>query len=129
MFAWVHSGALGSFRFALVHSGPPRGHQVHWCSIGFTHASLWVAWFIRICMGSLRPKSRSYCLFDFAWVYSDTPWSCRIHSGSRGFTSPRLGVWVWCEFTLGLAVVAGLIGFRVDSLVRTYGSMGLSGFA
>ena len=124
------------------------GRRVHSGSLRFTQARLAVAGFIGVPLGSLMRALGSqgsfgiawvhsgptFGLFDFAWVYSGTPWSRRIHSGSRGFTPVCRGVSGFIGFgvsiyTLGLDVVAGFIGFRVDSLVPAYGSMGLSGFA
>ena len=46
----------GSFRFAWVHLGSPRGRRVHLGSRGFTLAALGVVPFIRVRLGSLvRP--------------------------------------------------------------------------
>ena len=102
-----------------------RRRRVHWGSVGFTHARIGVAGFIRYCVGDICRKfhssSRKFTRassssFGLAWVQSGAPRSFPVHC-------------VWRGFTLALLVLTGLICIRVDSLVRAYGSMGLSGFA
>ena len=49
-------GSSGSFEFACVHAGEPRGLRVYSNSRGFTHARIVMVGFIGFRVGSLRPS-------------------------------------------------------------------------
>ena len=70
-------GSLGSFGFAWVHSGGPRGRLVHSAWHGFTSTRLGVVGFIKVLMGSLRRALASSGSFYIAWVNSGARWGCR----------------------------------------------------
>ena len=84
----------GSFGFAWVHSGEPRGRLVHLRSRGFPLAHLDVVGFIRRSRGFTRAPKGIVGSFGFAWLHSGA-WSSFCFSWvisiSRCFCRARLG--------------------------------------
>ena len=125
-----HSGSVGSFGFAWVNFGAPRGRRDHASSRGLNRArqgvvsrgrpvhsglrefSLVGIGFIRIRVSSLGCDLGSSRSFWCAWVHSDVIRGRRVNSGSRGYTLAR-------------QVVVGFIWVRVSSLWRAFGSSDL----
>ena len=71
----------GSFTFAWVNAGAPKGRRVHSGSRGFTSAGLGAVRFIRVLRGSLMRTYES--------------------SSSRGFTRVRLGIAGFVQVRMG----------------------------
>ena len=93
---------MGSFGFALVHSGATTSRWVHSDLRGSTSARLAVVGLILVRVGSLV---RTLGLSGSLRVYSGAPMGRRVHSVSRGFTRVDLTVF-------------GFIQVRIGSLVR-----------
>ena len=79
----------GSFGFAWVHFGAPRGRRG---SRGFTSPLIEVVRFFRVCVGSLGSAMASLVSFKFACVHSCASWGHQVLSSSRGFTRGRLWI-------------------------------------
>ena len=76
----------GSFTFAWVNAGAPKGRRVPSGSRGFTSAGLGAVRFIRVLRGSLKRTYESSSSIAFTWVHSSATRDRRVCSGSHGFT-------------------------------------------